>query len=165
MNFSSELAGAKIIEGDMFDYLEKLNNPELFCFIDPPYRPKVRAAGKRGYDEDWSEGTHQRLMEELWGMYLRKELKAQIMICCYVNLEDMQRDLYCRYLLKMGFTLYLLKDVFLPKVCSQRVHSKKKQMNIECIFINYEPAGGDIVGPGRRFTFQDIYGSNEKCKL
>jgi site-specific DNA-adenine methylase len=159
-SLSQELQGINIIEGDMFDYVEQLKNPGLWCTIDPPYRPSARAAGKKGYDQDWSEVTHQRLMEELWSMHMQQELKAKIMIFCYANLADLQNDLYCRYLLKMGFDLYLLKDIYLPKICSRRVHSKKKKMNTECIFINYEPVGGDIVGQGRRFTVKDVYGSD-----
>lgn len=166
-SFSKELQGAEIIEGDMFDYIDNLNNPNLFCAIDPPYQPTKRSAGQKGYDQDWSEGTHQKLMEFLYKQYLAGELKAKIMIFCYVNLEDMQSDIYCRYLMRMGFSLYLLKDVYLPQVYSKKIKEKisnrekksSKNKAVECIFINYEPVGKGIVVPERVFTYEDVFGS------
>lgn len=164
--FSEELQGVEIIEGDMFDYLERLNNTNLFCMIDPPYQPSKRSAGQKGYDQDWSDGMHHRLMETLYKQYLHNKLKAKVMIFCYVNLDDLQSDIYCRYLMRMGFTLYLLKDVYLPQIYSKKIKDKidnlektrKKKKAVECIFINYEPVAKGIVVPERMIKYEDVFG-------
>lgn len=163
--FSEEMSGIEIVEGDMFDHLEKLDNPNLFCTIDPPYEPSKRSAGQKGYDQDWSDGTHQRLMENLYKQYLHKKLNAKIMICCYVNLSDLKNDLYCRYLLRMGFTLYLLQDAYLPQIYSKKIKDKieslkkerKKKKVVECVFINYEPIAQGIVVPERIIKYKDVF--------
>jgi site-specific DNA-adenine methylase len=156
--FSQEMQGITVIEGDMFDYLNRLCEPELWCTVDPPYRPDVRNAGMKGYDEDWEESTHLKLMEELYNMYLNNKLKAKVLICCYVDLDDMQGDVYCRYLMRMGFKLYLLQDVYRPTINSDQVKMKHKSRATECVFINYEPVAGDIVEPERMFTYEDVFG-------
>ena len=164
--FSEEMQGIEIIEGDMFDYLGKLDDSNLFCTIDPPYEPSKRSAGQKGYDQDWSDGMHLRLMEALYKQYLHKKLNAKVMIFCYVNLEDLQSDIYCRYLMRMGFTLYLLKDVYLPQIYSKKIKDKidnlektrKKKKVVECIFINYEPIAKGIVVPERVIKYEDVFG-------
>lgn len=120
---------------------------------------------KKGYDHDWSDGMHQRLMENLYKQYLHKKLNAKIMICCYVNLSDLKNDLYCRYLLRMGFTLYLLQDAYLPQIYSKKIKDKieslekerKKKKVVECVFINYEPIAQGIVVPERIKNYEDVF--------
>jgi site-specific DNA-adenine methylase len=160
MAFSQEIQGTNVIQGDMFDYLNRLHEPDLWCLMDPPFQPKKRSAGMKGYDEDWSEATHLKLLETLYGMYLKQQLQAKIMIFCYVDMDNMQGDLYCRYLLSMGFSLFLLKDQYLPRIFSDAVKNKgkRKKKVTECAFINYEPVAGDIVEPERMFTYEDVFG-------
>lgn len=159
---SMELQGINIVEGDMFNYLSRLSEEELFCTIDPPYRPELRAAGKKGYDQDWDFKMHFDLMDNLHKMYMDGNLKAKVMIFGYIDLFNPTEDLYCKYLLRMGFDLYLLKDVYLPKIVKENTKSKKRNKNTECVFINYEPIGGEgIVANGRKVTFEDLYGEKQ----
>lgn len=152
---SDQLQGVEIIKDDMMGYLSLLNDNRLFCSIDPPYRPSLRSAGKRGYDIDWEETDHSRFLQELIKLNRAEKLNAKVLIFGYVERQDLTKDLYCTALLPEGFTLYFLKDVYLPGIFSARRTERKKQKQVECVFINYEPIESGIVTRDRIVTFED----------
>lgn len=151
---SDQLQGVEIINDDMMNYLTRLNDNRLFCSIDPPYRPTLRSAGKRGYDTDWEETDHSRFLQELIKLSRAGKLNAKVLIFGYVE-PDLTKDLYCNALLPEGFTLYFLKDVCLPGIFSAKRVYRKKHRQWECVFVNYEPIESGIVARNRMVAFED----------
>lgn len=151
---SDQLQGVEIINDDMMNFLTRLNDKELFCSIDPPYRPTLRSAGKRGYDKDWEETDHSRFMQEIIKLSRAGKLNAKVLIFGYVE-SDLTKDLYCEALLPEGFTLFFLKDVCLPGIFSAKRTYRKKNKQVECVFANYRPIESGIVPRKRIVTYED----------
>lgn len=153
---SEGLQGINIIEGDMFDNMDFWKNPECFIFCDPPYRPDLRTA-KTAYSTDWKESLHNKLCEEIEKLEKCGQLKAKVMICGYVE-KDLTQDLYCKKLLRLGFTLYQLKETHLPTINSPQCKRKKKTEAMECVWINYQPIGPECITEDRIFTYEKVFG-------
>lgn len=157
MRMSSELKGIDIICDDLMNHLDKLDDEDLFVMIDPPYRPAVRQAKKIGYDVDMSDNQHYDFLEKMKLMDEQGKLNAKVMIFGYVE-EELQNDLYCQYLLSMGFRLIYLKDIYLPRIVRGKMN-KRKTVKTECIFINYNDCmEKDFVTEDRIYTYDKVFG-------
>ena len=95
------------------------------------------------------------VVDVLVAMTRDRSLKAKMMLCNYVS-ENMQSDIYCKALLKEGWTLYLIKDVIRPTVIRENSKSRKKNKAVEAIYLNYEPIN-PLVGRDRIFTYKDVF--------
>jgi site-specific DNA-adenine methylase len=158
-SFSEELQKVdNIVCDDFFNWLDRLNDSDQFVFIDPPYRPAVRQAKKIGYDQDMSENAHFEMVQKFKWLYQNNRLKSKVMICGYVQ-EDLVNDMYCQYLLPIGFKLIFLKEIYLPKIFRAGM-DKHKQKRYECIFINYEDTfEKDFVPSERIYDYQKVFGN------
>lgn len=154
---SEELSDTQIIYGNMMDYLYFLEDEDSWVNIDPPYRPKLRSAGKKGYNKDWTEELHLEFCEKLKQMYEDGRLNAKVSISCYVD-ENLKEDMYCKYLLSCGFRLVFLKQVYLPKICTDNQKTHKKTKVYECMFTNYDDmAAPSRFGDEQIYTFNDVF--------
>ena len=162
-DMSAKLQGADIIEGDMFDELWRMENKDTWVTVDTPYRPALRSAGMRGYATDMSEADHYRFCEALQSLHALGKLNAKVTIFGYVE-QNLQKDMYCQKLLPLGFKLYFAKSVYLPKVCSDRVKSKRKSKRYECIFCNYELTDPSVIPAERIYSYEDVFGGGDNEK-
>lgn len=157
MSDSSTLQGVDIIEDDMFNHLHRLNDPSLWTFIDSPYRWKLRGA-KKGYDLEWDDNMHRKLLSSLTDMYMNHTLKSKLIICCYVDMNDLRNDMYCQALMPLGFKLVVIAKAYRPRIIKANTKEKIKPVVMECVFINYDPIVEDDM---KTFTFREIFGGDD----
>ena len=157
MSTSAGLQGVEILQGDMMDYLNKLSDPNLFCFCDPPYRPAVRSAKHLGYDIDMSEEKHEKFLEALVMLRDQNKLNAKMMICGYVDWSNLKDDLYVRKLLPLGFKLVIIKETYLPAIIRNGMN-KTRNKAIECVFVNYDDSRAKNYGSDAVYTYKSVYG-------
>ena len=157
LRMSDELQGVEIIHDDFMNHLSKLNDERLFAVIDPPYRPAVRQT-KTGYDYDMTDEEHMRFLKKLQEISKSGLLTSKVMIFSFVQEECLSQDLYCQYLLPIGFRLIFLKEIYLPKVVREGM-VKKKTKRSECIFINYDDClESSYVTADRVFDYAKVFG-------
>ena len=154
---SSMLQGVDIIEDDMFNHLYRLDNPSLWTFIDSPYRWSLRGA-KKGYDLEWDDNMHRKLLSSLTDMYMNHTLKSKLIICCYVDMNDLRNDMYCQALMPLGFKLVVIAKAYRPRIIKANTKEKIKPVVMECVFINYDPIVEDDM---KTFTYSEIFGGDD----
>lgn len=155
IEYSQALQNVELIHGDMLEYFDTFAaDPAMFVYSDIPYTNNLRS--NKLYKVDTDRGWHERFAKKLAEMTRDGRLRAKMMLCNYVN-ENLQADLYCKELLKEGWTLYLIKDVFRPTVIKENSKTRKKNKAVEAVFLNYTPIN-PIVGKERVFTYSDVFG-------
>lgn len=153
--YSDGLQGLKIIQGDMLKYFDRFAaDSDMFIYSDIPYTNGLRA--DRLYREETDAAWHRKYAKKLAEMTRDGTLKAKMMLCNYVSV-NLESDVYCKELLKEGWTLYFIKDVYRPTVIKQNSKSRKKNKTVEAIFLNYQPLN-PTVGKNRIFTYEDVFG-------
>lgn len=155
IEYSECMQNVELIHGDMLDYFDNFaSDPKMFIYSDIPYTTNLRASNLYKIDTDYN--WHEKYAKKLADMTHSGKLKAKVMLCNYVN-ENMKNDIYCKELLKEGWTLYLIKDVNRPTVIKKDSKVRKKNKAVEAIFLNYKPIN-PTVGKERIFTYEDVYG-------
>lgn len=155
IEYSQALQNVELIHADMLDYFDEFAaDSSMFIYSDIPYTNNLRS--NKLYKVDTDRAWHERFAKKLAEMTRRGRLNAKMMLCNYVN-ENLQADLYCQELLKEGWTLYLIKDVFRPTVIRENSKKRKKNRAVEAVFLNYKPIN-PIVGNERVFTYLDVFG-------
>lgn len=75
-----------------------INDPQAVVLCDPPYELSLRYGGREQYIHEFSEENHRQLLR------LVRNAKAKIILCCYVDTEKLETDLYYRHLLQNKYT-------------------------------------------------------------
>ena len=154
IEYSQGLQNVELIHDDMLNYFDKFAaDSGMFIYSDIPYTNNLRS--KKLYKKDTKPLWHREFSEKLTAMTKDGRLKAKMMLCNYVS-ENMQSDVYCKALLKEGWTLYLIKDVHRPTVIKKDSKSRKKNKAVEAVYLNYQPIN-PIVGRDRIFTYKDVF--------
>ena len=99
------------------------NDPQAVLLCDPPYRLSLRYDEHRQYRYELTEENHRQLLR------LLRNVTAKVILCCYVDMNNLEEDLYYRYLLQNRQTK---KAWHLLKFIRQSKHSKT-----EFIFVNF----------------------------
>jgi len=156
IDYSQGLQNVEIIHSDFLKLFNDLgSDPEMFIYSDIPYYNELRSSGL--YREETDKEWHRKYAMKLRKMTEDGSLRAKVMLCGYVN-ENMQADLYCNELLKAGWTLYLIKDVYRPTIIKDNSKSRKKGKAIEAVFLNYQPIN-PLIGREKIFRYEDVFGN------
>ena len=128
------LEGVKIYSMDALDLLDYYaDNPEVFVFLDPPYRQELRGKNAKNVYRYEMPDTLQRQM-----LRLLEDVKCKVLLCGYRSETGL--DLYDEYLIPYGWKCYKLKDV--PKLSQNK---KIKDKGHEFVWCNYElPSGVNL---------------------
>lgn len=70
------------------------NDPQAVLLCDPPYRLSLRYYEHKQYRHEFTEENHRQLLR------LLRNASAKVILCCYVDMNNLEEDLYCRYLLQ-----------------------------------------------------------------
>jgi DNA adenine methylase len=126
LEIASKLRMAQIENVDGVRLMEKLDSPEVFMFVDPPYITSTLRLKAAIYSSDYDDTLHERLMDFLIGA------KAKIMLASYP----------CEFydsLLNKGWTR-IDKEKFITAVrVSPEPSSPRRPKRTESIYLNYKP--------------------------
>lgn len=106
-----------------------VNNPQAVLLCDPPYCLSLRYDEHKQYRHEFTEENHKQLLR------LIRNAAAKIILCCYVDIDNLEEDLYCRYLLQ---NKQVKGKWHLLKFMRQSKHGKT-----EFIFVNFNV--GDLL--------------------
>lgn len=101
-----------------------IDDPQTVILCDPPYQLKLRYAEREQYDYEFNTDNHRQLLR------LIRNAKSKIILCCYVDTDNFNRDLYKRYLLQNERTINVWHLLEFRK--------KSKGGKIEYIFVNFD---------------------------
>lgn len=157
-DYSECIQNLNIRNADMLTVFDDFAaEPDMFIFSDIPYTNSLRS--KKLYEVDTTDQWHKDFAKKLAKMTSDGSLKAQMMLCNYVN-EDLQADIYCQELLKEGWTLYMVKDTYRPTIIKENSKKRKKNKAVEVVFLNYKPIN-PAVGGERIFTYEKVFGTEK----
>lgn len=157
-DYSECIQNLKIRNADMLTVFDDFAaESDMFIFSDIPYTNSLRS--KKLYEVDTTDQWHKEFAKKLAQMTRDGSLKAQMMLCNYVS-EDLQADIYCKELLKEGWTLYMVKDTYRPTIIKDNSKARKKNKAVEVVFLNYEPIS-PAVGEERIFTYEKVFGTEK----
>ena len=125
------LEGVKMYNMDALNLLRAFaDNPEVFVFLDPPYRQELRGKNaKKVYKCEMPDMIQRRMLRLLQG------IKCKVLLCGYRS--EIGLDLYDNYLIPYGWKCYKLKDV--PKYSQNK---DEKDIGHEFVWCNYELPNG-----------------------
>lgn len=104
-----------------------IDDPKTVILCDPPYQLELRYAQREQYEYEFSTENHKQLLR------LIRKATAKVILCCYVDMNNIEQNLYYRYLLQNNQK----KSIWhLLKFNRQSKHGKK-----EFIFVNFSIDG------------------------